>query len=256
MQNNTFSGDFAGQNIIIVDEVASTNDYLKAEASKFKPCDNFTAIMARHQSKGRGQRDNLFHSAEGESLTFSFILSPKQLVVDDVFAIQTLISLSLYEWFSKYSDNCRIKWPNDIMLGDKKACGVLIENIIKGKEIRLSIVGIGINIGQREFPEDIAQKATSLFLEVPDLVDRPMEEHCADILSIIQQKYTKYWSEPTYMLTEYNKLLYRKGDLMWFEANGKIFEGKISHVDKHGMLYIDHGTVMKSYYFKEVALLR
>ncbi|WP_165799040.1 biotin--[acetyl-CoA-carboxylase] ligase [Sphingobacterium corticibacter] len=256
MQNNTFSGDFAGQNIIIVDEVASTNDFLKAEASNFKPCDNFTAIMARHQSKGRGQRDNSFHSAKGESLTFSFILFPKQLVVDDVFAIQTLISLSLHEWFSQYTDHCRIKWPNDMMLGDKKACGVLIENTIKGQEIRYSIVGIGVNIGQREFPKDIAQKATSLFLEVPGLTERPMEAHCADIISIIQQKYANYWSEPEQMLSAYNELLYRKGQLTLFEANGEVFEGSISHVDKRGMLHIDHGTVMKPYYFKEVTLLR
>lgn len=256
MQNNTFSGDFAGQNIIIVDEVASTNDFLKAEASNFKPCDNFTAIMARHQSKGRGQRDNSFHSAEGESLTFSFILFPKQLVVDDVFAIQTLISLSLYEWFSQYTDHCRIKWPNDMILGDKKACGVLIENTLKGQEIRYSIVGIGVNIGQREFPKDIAPKATSLFLEVPDLAERPMEAHCAEIISIIRQKYAKYWSEPVSMLTQYNTLLYRKDNLTQFEANGEVFEGTISHVDKRGMLHIDHGTVMKSYYFKEVTLLR
>ncbi|MFD2743106.1 MULTISPECIES: biotin--[acetyl-CoA-carboxylase] ligase [Sphingobacterium] len=256
MQNNTFSGDFAGQNIIIVDEVSSTNDYLKAEASNFKPCDNFTAIMAKHQSNGRGQRDNSFHSVAGESLTFSFILIPKQLVVADVFAIQTLISVSLYQWLSQYSDQCAIKWPNDLMLGDKKVCGVLIENTIKGKEIRYSIVGIGINIGQRDFPDDIARKATSLLREVPDLIERPMEEHCANILSIIQRNYEAEWSNPDGLLSTYNDLLYRKGDLSWFEADGEVFQGNISHVDNRGVIHIHHGSVMKQYYFKEVTLLR
>lgn len=256
MQNNTFSGDFAGQNIIIVDEVPSTNDYLKAQASNFKPCDNFTAIMAKHQSKGRGQRDNSFHSAADKSLTFSFILFPKQLVVDDVFAIQTLISLSLFEWLSQYTDQCRIKWPNDLMLGDKKVCGVLIENTIKGLQIRYSIVGIGVNIGQSELPEDIAHKATSLFMHVPDLPDRPMQEHCATLLSIIQKRYKTDWPHQERMLAEYNELLYRKGNFTWFEAEGEAFQGAISHVDKRGILHIDHGSVMKQYYFKEVTMLR
>ncbi|MCL7988526.1 biotin--[acetyl-CoA-carboxylase] ligase [Sphingobacterium sp. lm-10] len=256
MQNNTFSGDFAGQNIIIVDNVSSTNDYLKALASNFKPCDNFTAIMAKHQSKGRGQRDNSFHSDEGKSLTFSFILFPKQLVVDDVFAIQTLISLSLYDWLSQYTDQCRIKWPNDMMLGDKKVCGVLIENTISGSQIRYSIVGIGINIAQSELPEDIAHKATSLLIHVPDLVAQPMEEHCATLLSTIQERYEADWSHPARLLNEYNKLLYRKGELSRFEAGGTVFQGTISHADNRGILHIDHGDVIKQYYFKEVTMLR
>lgn len=212
--------------------------------------------MAKHQSKGRGQRDNSFHSAEGKSLTFSFILFPKQLVVADVFAIQTLISVSLHEWFSQYTDQCHIKWPNDIMLGDKKGCGVLIENAIKGVNIRYSIVGIGINIGQDELPDDIAHKATSLLMHVPDLPNRPMSEHCAAILSIIQKRYKLDWPHPERMLATYNKLLYRCGELSWFETDGEVFQGSISHVDSRGILYIDHGNVMKPYYFKEVTMLR
>lgn len=254
MQNNIFPGDFADQNIIIVEETTSTNDLLKAQASNFTPRDNFTAIMAKHQTNGRGQRDNSFHSDAEKSLTFSFILFPKQLSIADVFIIQTWISLGVYDWFRQYTDDVKIKWPNDIMLRDKKACGTLIENTLQGKTVKNSIVGIGLNILQEQFPENIAQRATSLKIHQPNLPEKGMLEYCRELMVFIRRRYEMQWHSPEELLADYNDKLYKKNEDISFRTGTECFRGKILHADRDGILHIDDGKTIQTFRFKEVSI--
>ena len=140
------------------DTVESTND----EARKaLGGLDNLSVIAARCQTAGRGQGDHTWHSRPGENLTFTVVLkfggegAIATLAVRDVLLITESVTLALRKYLKGKGVAARIKWPNDIYVEDRKICGILIENILHGQEVAASIVGIGLNLNQTEFPPDI-----------------------------------------------------------------------------------------------------
>jgi len=139
------------------DEVESTNDEARRLIGEL---DNLSVIAARCQTKGRGQGDHSWHSRPGENLTFSVVLKfgaggLAPLSALDALLITQTVTLALRLYLERRGVKVRIKWPNDIYVGDLKVCGILIENILHGKEIAASIVGIGLNLNQRDFPADL-----------------------------------------------------------------------------------------------------
>ncbi len=112
-----------------------------------------TVIITNEQTKGRGQRGNQWSSSAGENLTLSLILNPRFLKVPEQFYLNKIISLAV---FSSVHDlvpdcDCLIKWPNDILIANKKVAGILIENNVKGSTLESSVVGIGLNVNQLNF---------------------------------------------------------------------------------------------------------
>ena len=128
----------------------STND--DARSSEYQHMD---VIWAEQQSAGRGQRGHSWHSREGENLTFSVVLTPEFLPIVEQFLLSEIVALSLVEALSEYGVECRIKWTNDIYTGDNKIVGVLIEHSLSGDKIVRTIAGIGINVNQLSFPDDL-----------------------------------------------------------------------------------------------------
>ena len=135
------------------DSIDSTN----AEARRELPeLNKMSVIAARFQSAGRGQRGNTWQSASGENLTFTIVLkytdslrvsSQEQFVVSEVSALSVRKYLK-----DAHGIDSKIKWPNDIYVGDRKICGMLIENASTGTYLSSSIIGIGINLNQTDFP--------------------------------------------------------------------------------------------------------
>ena len=165
LQNNTFSGETPRQKLIVLDEIGSTNDYFKTDSTNFKPLPEWSAIMAKHQTAGRGQRGNTWIVAPGVNLTFSVLLYPNFLSLPQHFTLNILVSLSIIDWLDRLGIPAQIKWPNDIIIHHKKVAGFLIENSSRAGKINKSILGIGVNINQTEFPSDLKEKATSLQLQ-------------------------------------------------------------------------------------------
>ena len=148
MQNNTFSGLFVGQNLITLNEVDSTNTFLKDALSKSTPLLDGTVIMAEKQFAGRGQVENSWQSEAGKNLTFSILLNPSFLAVDRQFELNKAISIALNDVLIKYIPaSAFIKWPNDLYINDKKLGGILIEGGQKiiGEPFWM-IIGIGLNL--------------------------------------------------------------------------------------------------------------
>lgn len=257
MQNNTFSGYSERQRLIVVDKLPSTNDYLKKCASNFTPRDEFTAIMAINQTAGRGQRDNSFLSVAGESLTFSFIIFPTKLAPTDLFLINIAVSLGIQDWLLTKTPHCCIKWPNDIIINHKKAGGVLIENAILGQGIKHSIVGIGLNVLQTSFPDDLVHKATSLALNIPAIDRLSLESICREIVRYIRLRYQKIYLpvEREKLLADYNQCLYRRGIAGRYIINDCEVEGVISHVDRDGLIHIEHDGGVQHYSLKDVVMV-
>ena len=128
----------------------STND----EARDLKYHDG-DIIWADFQTAGRGQRGHTWESRAGENLTFSALLEPTFLPVSEQFVLLEAVALSLRDFFEGEGVESAVKWTNDIYVGDRKAVGILIEHSYSGGKLARTIVGIGINVNQREFSSDI-----------------------------------------------------------------------------------------------------
>jgi len=113
--------------------VSSTNDVCQQYATK--GADEGIVVAAEFQEQGRGQRGNAWESQEGQNLTFSVLLRPNFLPVAEQFYLSKAISLAVSDWLVAYVTNkpVKIKWPNDIYIGDSKVCGILIENSFSSK---------------------------------------------------------------------------------------------------------------------------
>ncbi|MGM9786587.1 MAG: biotin--[acetyl-CoA-carboxylase] ligase [Candidatus Cryptobacteroides sp.] len=152
--------------ILWLDNVDSTNTEARRRISDI---DNLSVLSARFQTAGRGQRGNSWTSSPGENLTFSIVLKfggqhSHQMQAYDQFAISQMAALSVLDFLASYDIEARIKWPNDIYIGDRKVCGMLIENSLNGEWMSWSIIGIGINVNQTDFPDSLVNP-TSMALQ-------------------------------------------------------------------------------------------
>ena len=143
---------FIGKKLIHLNEVDSTNTYLKTL------CENEilpegTVVIAESQYAGRGQRSNTWESEPGKNIIMSLIFYPGFLSANRQFLLSQAVALALQEFISNLlpEEKTSIKWPNDIYVGDKKIAGILIESSWMGNQVKNSIVGIGININQDGF---------------------------------------------------------------------------------------------------------
>ena len=139
--------------IIRLEETTSTNNYLRGLVGK-ESLPEGSIVVTEYQTAGRGQVGNTWESEPGKNLMFSIILYPDFLPANRQFLISQIAALSVKETLDAYVDGITVKWPNDIYWRDKKICGMLIENDLTGHSLYCSVIGIGININQREFLSD------------------------------------------------------------------------------------------------------
>lgn len=177
--------------IVQLDAVDSTNNYA-AKLIEGGNARHGTAIMAQFQTEGRGQRGSVWASEAGRNLLASVILLPKSLELKDSFLINKLAGVAVVEYLEDLGiEGAGLKWPNDILVSDKKICGILSETRTDGKKIKAAIVGIGLNVSQVYFGDEL--KATSIILE--EGTNANLTEHLREIqkgmvnwLSIVERK--------------------------------------------------------------------
>ena len=146
--------------ILKLDATDSTNLYLRDLLRSENPLD-YTVVVAEKQLKGRGQMGAVWQSKGGKNLTFSVLKIFYALSVQHQFVLNIAVSLAVIDALNEFSvPNVKVKWPNDIMSGSMKICGILIENVLKGDKVGHSIIGIGLNVNQTDFAE--LDKASSL----------------------------------------------------------------------------------------------
>ena len=228
-----------------------------------------TVWIADFQSAGRGQRGNRWESKAAENLTFSILFRPVFLSPAQQFKISQAVSLGVQRYLCGKGLDAKIKWPNDIYIGNKKICGMLIEHSISGDKLAGSIVGIGLNLNQREF-SPIAPNPTSLILEmVPQGGEYNRREELAQLLGYICTAYGELEEGYAEELdAEYTGKLYRLGEFHKFietdtdtpadipvekMKEGKMITAKITGVDQYGCLELEfpHGE-KKPYPFKGI----
>ncbi|MEW5675862.1 biotin--[acetyl-CoA-carboxylase] ligase [Flavobacterium enshiense] len=241
-------------NIIKLDAIPSTNDFLKEKLSK-QFVENFTVAVAENQTDGRGQMGAKWENESGKNLTFSVLVKDLLLEIHSIFNLNVTVAVSIAEALNTFQiPNLSIKWPNDILAENKKIGGILIENSIKSNGEIFSIIGIGLNVNQKEF-EGLPQ-AGSLFTVVEKEFDK--EEVLKVILEKLKQNIASLQSgNQSHFWILYDQFLFKKGVPMPFEdANGFRFMGIIQKVNEVGKLEILlEDDSIRQFDIKEVQML-
>ncbi|GAC1381539.1 MAG: biotin--[acetyl-CoA-carboxylase] ligase [Ginsengibacter sp.] len=221
------------ESLIILDSVDSTNNYAMGVVHS-GVSDRPLAVMALVQTAGKGRHTKQWKSEKGKNLTASFIVDLCPIAIYRQFELIVDISLACAELFkNRGATDVQIKWPNDIYYNDKKAGGILIENVLRGNLIKTSVIGIGININQTDFPEGI--NATSLALITGKEFD--VKEICLELNEMIRKRLELINTIPfKKRLADYNSTLYGRGEVRRLKKGNQVFETTILRVDDSGLL--------------------
>lgn len=245
---------------LVVDEVHSTNDFLRSLVdAKQVTFPMGYVVSAHYQTAGRGQIGNTWVSEKGKNLLFSILLYP-QIGIKEQFLISKIVSLAvvsiLREWLPEQAENFSIKWPNDIYYHHKKIAGILIENLLLGDEIQNSIVGIGLNVEQTDFPSNLPnpislRQINDQLLYDKDLMIEQIREKVVFLLRHSDEVYFK-----NQLNTAYLSVLYKIHEYAFFSDKSGVFKAQIIDVQPEGRLVLEtEEGERRFYFFKEVSFL-
>lgn len=240
--------------IIKLNATDSTNTYLKELSTKENIVD-FTCIVTKHQTKGRGQMGTFWDSEPGKNLVFSVFKDLKEYNIENPFLISIVVTLSILESLeSKNIPELSIKWPNDIMSGAKKICGILIENVIKKSNFYSSVIGIGMNVNQTNF----ASLPNASSLKIVTGEDFNIDDLLLSVLNNLKSNFFYLTKNHQLQLRQkYEAKLYKKNESSTFKtSNGSLFHGAIIGISELGKLIISlEKGGNKEFDLKEIALL-
>ncbi len=167
----TLHTKWAGREYRYLEETGSTNDDCVRFLKEGAP--HGIVVVAGSQSAGKGRRGRSWASPANESVYMTLGLRPN-VPTDRVSMLTLVMALAVARAVEEISglDNARIKWPNDIVIGGRKVCGILTEMHMDGNRIESVVIGVGINVGGREFAPELAQTATSLYMECGQKFER------------------------------------------------------------------------------------
>jgi BirA family transcriptional regulator, biotin operon repressor / biotin---[acetyl-CoA-carboxylase] ligase len=246
---------FIGNNAIRLPIVESTNTFAHDLLKNENPPDG-TIILADEQSKGRGQRENSWQSEGGKNLTFSLILYPNSIASDKQFFLTQVIALAITDWLVSELNSdfqVKIKWPNDVLVGNRKIAGVLIENSLRGNWISSSIIGIGLNINQKQFE---LENATSLCMLTGCEYD--LKICLSRLCQCIEVRYLQLHNKKTFVLqADYLTRLFRLNETHKFEIEHVLYDGKIIGVNEQGKLRIqlNSNSIVSEFGLKEIKFI-
>ena len=209
-----------------------------------------TSYFAEDQILGKGQRNKTWVAERGKNILLSVVLEADWMRVSDVFQMSVVTAIATHDFFSRHiNQETYIKWPNDIYWRDRKAGGILIENIIRGNIWQFAVAGIGMNINQVQFdpnlPNPVSMKQiTGKDFNVIDLA----KELCGCIENRYQELQEKKFDQ---LLQYYNSVLYKKNEMVRLKKSNAVFECIVKEVNAFGQL-ITEGAAQDIYNFSEV----
>jgi BirA family biotin operon repressor/biotin-[acetyl-CoA-carboxylase] ligase len=226
---------FVGRHFIDLKSIDSTNVYALKMIQE-KKCFEGTLISALEQNNGKGQRGNHWNSNPGENITASIIFTPAFLNAKEQFDLNKTIALAIRDFISALcKEKVKIKWPNDILVDNKKVAGILIENILRGTSINYAVVGFGININQRDFPNLPQASSVKNFSGVNHNISACIESVC----SYIEKRYLQLKSKHPKINTDYLENLFQFEEWCDYEVENEIIKAKIKDVSKSGKLILE-----------------
>ena len=233
-----------------LEEVDSTNN---EAIRRLADIDNLSVIAAVHQTAGRGQRGNSWLTHAGENMTFSMVvkfgdgaLSP--LEASRQFVLTRCVTLGVSDYLESEGIDCSVKWPNDIYVRNKKICGMLIENTLSGSFLAASVIGIGLNVNQKEFPPQLVNPVSMAMLTGKEY---DIKAGLPKLCRFIRQRLTNYDNAD-----EYASRLYRFGTFNEYVvcSTEESIRARIIGVSDRGMLCLETEKGERfEFAFKEVS---
>ena len=222
--------------ITILESVDSSNNYAMAQAHAGVAVHG-QAWLALEQKQGKGQHGKGWQTVKGDNITMSTLLDAATLSIQQQFRLSATVAAACHSFVKHYAgDNISIKWPNDIYWNDRKAGGILIENILQGQAWKWAVAGTGININQEQFPEHLPN-AVSLY--------QITGQHYAieEAAELLHQRLLFYWQQLTGGNWEmvhhyYNSNLYKKGELIQVHLDGRSTKATLKGISEEGKLQI------------------
>lgn len=222
-----------GSPFIELQQVDSTNNYATALVHEGM-AQHGTVVFAHHQIKGKGQRDRAWQAQKDENITLSLVLQPWALAPSQMFLLSKATAVGLFRFFSKYAGHqTKVKWPNDLYWRDRKAGGILIENILSGTEWKYAIVGIGVNINQTKFP-GLGKKAVSLRQITGNQYD--VLALAKELVAELQVVYREMIQLPSHVAAQYHDNLYKLNESVRLKKDSRVFDATIKGVSPLGQL--------------------
>lgn len=201
-------------------EIDSTNSYLKNNHHFLK---EFTFVSADYQSLGKGRENRTWLSNNGENLLFSFLLKDQKFMdISTYLSIYSAVEIAKFLESYKIK-NVSIKWPNDVLIGEKKVCGILLEAQLP----EYIVVGIGLNVNQKTFPPNLKREATSLtnetkrFYSIDEIKEKLFSQLVNNFNNINHDSYLSYFRENNYLMNKKVKVRH----------NQKDFVGEVTGID-------------------------
>lgn len=229
---------WAGQKIVYFDETDSTNTRAIEFAQKDYP--NGTLVVAEKQTAGKGRRGRTWETLEGNGIFMSLMLKP-YIKPNNASMLTLVAALSVAKAIADVTgEQAYIKWPNDIVMNGKKVCGILTEMSAQFDYINHLVIGIGINVHNKDFPEEIANMASSLMMECDG-----RRFHRADIIEKTLEYFEEYYEIFTKtenleaLVGEYNSILVNMHESVKVLDPKEPFEGKAMGITKNGELIVD-----------------
>ena len=237
-----------GNPFIILETVDSTNNYAMQKVQSGQAPHGIT-WFAREQTAGKGQRGKSWLTTANQNIMLSTVIQPA-LAGSQQFLLSAAVALACYDFYKNYAvDEISIKWPNDLYWRDRKAGGILIENVFRGQDWSFAVVGIGININQVQFdaalPNPVSLKQiTGRNFDVVELGK--------ELCNCLNKRYRQL---PGDILQQYQQVLYKLNQPVVLKKGNVVFETIIRGVSAAGRL-LTHDVVDREFEFGEVEMVR
>ncbi|MCW3462706.1 biotin--[acetyl-CoA-carboxylase] ligase [Chitinophaga nivalis] len=242
-----------GHPFYILDEIDSTNNYAMEQVNSGQVTSG-TAWFTSNQTAGKGTRGKQWTAQPGDIIALTVALQPAMLPLSRQFLLSASIALGAWDFLHAYAgDEAIIKWPNDIYWRDRKAAGILIENVLRGNSWQYAIIGIGVNTNQARFPDHLPN-AVSL-RQITGKSWDPVtlaKELCAAFEKRIQQLQPAHYES---ILEEYKSKLFRWQQPALYRKDGEIFHGTIRDVLPDGHLCLERDGSILQLGFGEVEFI-
>nr|WP_236668643.1 biotin--[acetyl-CoA-carboxylase] ligase [Hymenobacter rubidus] len=241
---------FTGRQLVWLPTCASTNSEAQTLILQNRASEGCT-VITDFQTAGRGQRGNQWEAAPAENLMLSVVWQPTFLAAAEQFRLSQAVALGVFDWAAALlgSDlKLKLKWPNDLLYGDQKLGGILIENTLSGPKIQYSIIGIGLNINQQDFA---IATATSIGQITGRAYSR--ETLAARLLECLERRYLQLRAGQVGTLRhDYLQALYRYQEAHLFIVNGQKVRGQIVGVEDDGRLAVRIGDELRRFGLQEI----
>jgi BirA family transcriptional regulator, biotin operon repressor / biotin---[acetyl-CoA-carboxylase] ligase len=259
-----------GLPLIELESIDSTNNYALAQLYEGL-AHHGTAYFARQQVAGKGQRGKKWLVEKDSSIILSVVIDPHPLTLAQQFELSVCAAVTVCCFFKKYAgDDVRIKWPNDLYWQDRKAGGILIENIIGGRGAgggrdamhgvsttanavwRWAVIGLGINLNQQDFPAELKNPVS---LKQITGIDYNAAELAKELHHAIYNNFESLTRSGFYgFYSSYLSFLYKRGETVKLKRENRVFEAVINSVSSTGKLIVHH-AIEEQYDFGEIEWL-